>query len=137
MFATCMLHADSLFEEIAKALPTDKFANEIKEGLNDSSKPKNKEDLDCFRFKGGGCFTKTNTYMFQRAVSQVLQMCHDDPLPSDFRVTKALELISQGYWWPQLWKFIKEFIKTCDTCARSKFVHHGPYELLRLLPIPN
>ena len=53
LFATCMLHEDSLLEEIAKALPTDQFANAIKESLTDPSKPTNKEDLECFRFEGG------------------------------------------------------------------------------------
>ena len=48
-----MLHEDSLLEEIAKALPTDQFANAIKESLTDPSKPTNKEDLECFRFEGG------------------------------------------------------------------------------------
>ena len=43
LFATCMLHEDSLLEEIAKALPTDKFTNAIKDGLTDPSKPMNKE----------------------------------------------------------------------------------------------
>ena len=48
-----MLHEDSLLEEITKALPTDKFMNEIKEGLTDPSKPKNKVDLHRFRFVRG------------------------------------------------------------------------------------
>jgi hypothetical protein len=51
LFATCMLHDDSLLAEIAKALPTDKFANAIQEGLLDPSK--SKEDLAYFRFEGG------------------------------------------------------------------------------------
>ena len=38
-----MLHDESLLEEIAKALPTDKFTNAIKDGLTDPSKPMNKE----------------------------------------------------------------------------------------------
>ena len=44
-----------------------------------------------------------------------------------------LELISQTYWWHQMWKLVKDFIKTCDICARSKTVHHRRYGLLRPL----
>ena len=136
LFATCMLHDDSLLAEIAKALPTDKFANAIHEGLLDPSK--SKEDLACFRFEGGLLYRNQLLYVPEgECRTKVLQKCHDDPLAGHFGVAKTLELISRGYWWPQPWKFVKEFIKTCDTCARSKVVHHRPYGLLQPLPIPN
>jgi hypothetical protein len=67
----------------------------------------------------------------------VLQTCHDDPLAGHFGVAKTLELVSRGFWWPQPWKLVKEFVKTCDVCACSKAVHHRPYGLLHPLPIPN
>ena len=51
-------------------------------------------------------------------------------------VVKTLELVSQGYWWPQPCKLAKEFVKSCDTCARSKASHHRPYILLQPLAIP-
>ena len=34
-----------------------------------------------------------------------------------------------------MWKLVKNFIKTCDICARSKTVHHRPYGLLQTLPL--
>ena len=30
----------------------------------------------------------------------------------------------------------KEFVRTCETCARAKFAHHHPYGLLQPLPNP-
>ena len=69
--------------------------------------------------------------------TQVLQTCNDDPLVGHFGVAKLFELVSRGFWWPQTWKFVKEFIKTCYVCARAKVVHHRPYGLLQPLPIPN
>ena len=98
----------------------------------------NKEDLDRFRFEGGLLYRDHLLYVPEgRCQTQVLEKCHDDPLAGHFGVTKTLELISRGYWWPQPWKFVKEFIKACDTCARSKVAHHKPYSLLHQLPIPN
>jgi hypothetical protein len=38
--------------------------------------------------------------------------------------------------WPQPWKLVKEFVKSCDTYARSKAAAHRPYGLLQPLPIP-
>jgi hypothetical protein len=53
-----------------------------------------------------------------------------------FVVTKTLEWMSRSYWWPQpCRKLVKEFVRICDTCARTKVVHHCPYNLLK--PLPN
>jgi hypothetical protein len=34
-----------------------------------------------------------------------------------FQINKAMELMSQDYWWPQLWKYVKEFVESCDIYA--------------------
>ena len=47
-----------------------------------------------------------------------------------------MELVSRDFWWPQLWKFVKEYVLTCDICSRSKTPRHRPYGLLQPLPIP-
>jgi hypothetical protein len=40
------------------------------------------------------------------------------------------------YWWPQLWKFVKEFVGSCDVCACAKNFHHCPHGPLQPLLIP-
>jgi hypothetical protein len=35
-----------------------------------------------------------------------------------------------------MWKLVKEFIQSCDTCARRKVLQHQPYGLLHPLPVP-
>ena len=47
-----------------------------------------------------------------------------------------MELISRDFWWPQMWKSVKEYVTTCDICSRSKIPRHRPYGLLHPLPIP-
>ena len=47
-----------------------------------------------------------------------------------------MELISRDFWWPQMWKTIKDFVLSCDICSRSKNPRHRPYGLLQPLPIP-
>jgi hypothetical protein len=39
-------------------------------------------------------------------------------------------------WWQQMWEFVKEFIKLCNTCARRKVPRHRPYGLLHPFLIP-
>ena len=64
----------------------------------------------------------------------VVTELHDDALAGHFGIAKTLELISRSYWWPQPWKLVINFVKTC---ARAKAVHHRPYGLLQPLAIPN
>jgi hypothetical protein len=66
---------------------------------------------------------------------RVLQARHDFPVAGHFGFNKTLELISQDFWWLQMWKAVKEFVLSCDTCSRSKNPRHCPYGLLQPLPI--
>jgi hypothetical protein len=36
-----------------------------------------------------------------------------------FGFNKTMELISRDFWWPKMWKLVKEYIQSCDTCSRS------------------
>ena len=36
-----------------------------------------------------------------------------------------------------MWKLVREFVRTCDVCARAKAPRHRLYGLLHPLPIPN
>jgi hypothetical protein len=53
-----------------------------------------------------------------------------------FGTEKTLELVSWNYYWPGIWAFIKQYCRTCNTCARNKPSHHSPYGHLHPLPIP-
>ncbi|KIN98909.1 hypothetical protein M404DRAFT_30877 [Pisolithus tinctorius Marx 270] len=67
---------------------------------------------------------------------QVLRLKHDHPLAGHFRQNRTLELIHRDYMWPNLHSDMKEFVRSCTTCGRSKTPHHHPYGLLKQLPIP-
>jgi len=45
------------------------------------------------------------------------------------------ELIRREYTWPGLWTFIKDYVRSCTSCARAKTLRHRPYGLLKQLPI--
>jgi hypothetical protein len=46
-----------------------------------------------------------------------------------------MKLMSQDYWWPQLWKYLKEFIRSCDVCVQAKNLHYCLHGLLEPLLI--
>jgi hypothetical protein len=58
------------------------------------------------------------------ACLRVLQARHDFPAVGHFGFNKTLELISRDFWWPQMWKAVKEFVLSCNTCSRSKNPRH-------------
>jgi len=48
-----------------------------------------------------------------------------------------LELVSQNYWWPQMSRYIGQYVSTCDLCLRTKPWRHSPVGELQLLSIPD
>jgi hypothetical protein len=66
----------------------------------------------------------------------VLQNTHDHPLSGHFSQNHTLELIWHKYTWPGIHTYIKDYVKSCTTCARAKVPRHKPFRLLKQLPIP-
>jgi hypothetical protein len=67
---------------------------------------------------------------------EVLKACHDDPLAGHFGFTRTLDLVTREFWWPQLRKTVKDYCRTCLTCARIKPTRHARHGELQPLPIP-
>ena len=67
---------------------------------------------------------------------RVLWYKHDHPLSGHFDQSRTLELVRRDYTWPGVWKYVKDYVKSCTICARAKTPRHRPYGLLKQLPIP-
>lgn len=68
---------------------------------------------------------------------KIIQSRHDSPLGGHFGVTKTIDLISRDFSWDGFRKQVKDFVKSCEVCQRSKKLRHLPYGLLMPLPISN
>ena len=66
---------------------------------------------------------------------RVLQYKHDHPISGHFGHNHTLDLIRQEFVWPDLRNSVKSYIKSCNTCMRSKSQRHRPYRLLKQLPV--
>ena len=64
---------------------------------------------------------------------EVLWSNHDDLLARHFRYARMLELIQCKYYWPDMAKEIKAYMKSCTACQQAKPTYHKPYRELQSL----
>lgn len=113
--------------QVRAATINDSVALDIKQRVND----------DKFKVEEGLLYFEERLYIPGGPTRlRVLQARHDFPAAGHFGFNKTLELISRDFWWPKMWKDVKEFVLSCDICSRSKNPRHRPYGLLQPLPIP-
>ena len=67
----------------------------------------------------------------------VLRSCHDSPTAGHFGSARTLELVKRNYWWPGVTSYVKNYVHSCDTCARAKTSRKKPDGLLQPLPVPS
>lgn len=65
----------------------------------------------------------------------ITQARHDSPYAGHFGISKTFDLIQRQFWWPNMRKYVKDFVRSCDVCQRSKTPRHLPFGLLQPLPI--
>ena len=68
--------------------------------------------------------------------SQALKESHDDARAGHPGQVRTLEKIRRFYLWPTMKDDVVNYVKTCDSCQRTKPQNIKPLGLLKSLPIP-
>ena len=68
---------------------------------------------------------------------RILRECHDTPLGGHFGRHKTASLVRRLTFWPGQTRDVAEYVRSCDTCQRTKAEHVGPRGLLHPLPLPS
>jgi len=66
---------------------------------------------------------------------QIVALCHDMHIAGHPGRWKTLELVSRNYWWPQMSRYIGQYVSTCNLCLRTKPWQHSPVSELQPLSI--
>ncbi|KAG0158308.1 hypothetical protein PDIDSM_5821 [Penicillium digitatum] len=61
---------------------------------------------------------------------------HHDLSHGHMGVEKTIEHITRNYYFPNMYRKVRFYIKTCDTCQRNKPARHSPYGELQLSETP-
>jgi len=56
---------------------------------------------------------------------------HDIPQAGNGGTAKTTKLLQRKYYWPHMRNTIKQYVKNCDICQRTKVVRHAPYGLMK------
>lgn len=67
----------------------------------------------------------------------VLTANHDAPAIRHPGTEKTKKILSRNYWWPDMIKFVKEYVRSCEICQRTKSKRHKPFGDLEFLPVPD
>ena len=65
---------------------------------------------------------------------QIVSQHHDTRVVGHAGRWKTLELVSRNYWWPQMSRYISQYVKTCDLCLCTKVQQSPPIGELSPLP---
>jgi hypothetical protein len=118
---------DSLLQRILQALPNDEFYQHA---------TKLEELPTHMSVHNGLLLVHGRTYVPKQCQLEVLQLCHDSLLAGHAGFAKTTALLLRAYWWPRFRRDVNAYIRSCDTCQRSKSSRQLPAGLLQPLPTP-
>src|SRR5512140_669450 len=67
---------------------------------------------------------------------KIARSYHDHKVAGHFGREKTLELIKRNYYWPNMEAWIRNYVRSCDTCQRTKAGQHARWGKLKPLEIP-
>ena len=74
---------------------------------------------------------------FEPLRTRLIQQAHNPPVFGHPGKEQTYQLVSREYFWPNMSKDIRRFVRNCDVCGRSKAWRDQRQGLLKPLPVPD
>ena len=68
---------------------------------------------------------------------KILNQRHDSPLAGHPGQEKTIKLVGRDYYWPNMAKYIRDYVSSCFQCCKNKNKHHKKHGQLQPLSIPD
>lgn len=81
-------------------------------------------------------YNKLTLVIPKQLVKSVLEDCHDNPLCGHFGFAKTYERVRQRFWFPNMRRSVKMYVKSCLKCQQRKVPTKKPFGFLQPIPIP-
>ena len=112
----------------SKVLETFKSAFQINTKWGDAMAKSDK----LFSFSNNLVFHDNYLYVPSSLWSEILHSHHDSVLAGHPGHSITYNLVKQDYSWPGMWTYIRQYVSSCEHCAKIKNITHKPYGLLQL-----
>ena len=132
-------HESSTDEESKFRFSTN-LIDELKKytALNEEIQKIVKEDSTNFVNKKKLIFCEKNLIYVSKAVRlRVFRNFHDSVTTDHFERNKIVTSLKRWFYWSKMTNFVDEYVRTCDTCIRTKLSKHSSHEELMSLSASN
>ncbi|SAL94810.1 hypothetical protein, partial, partial [Absidia glauca] len=118
-----------ILNQIKEAYSTDTLAQDLIQSTKEKTNP-------AITIRSDIIYYYDKIYVPEDLRASILKSRHDSKLAGHFGISRTSQLVRRDYWWPKLRRYITDYIKTCETCARTKTSHATKAGLLQPLTIP-
>jgi len=92
--------------------PITKAAQELQHSANGTVHFSEWSNIDGLLWFRGKVYVPQNPDLHK----QIIALCHDTHIAGYPGHWKTLELVSRNYWWPQMSRYIGQYVSTCNLC---------------------
>jgi len=120
-------------EEISNESAKDNEIQRIKKALDEGKKEMKGVALGLCQLKDGYLWHQGKIWIpnNEGIRTNLIRRHHDIPQAGHGGTAKTTELLQRKYYWPRMRETIKQYVKNCDICQRTKLVRPAPYGLMK------